>query len=109
MKFILFFIIALLGATSCGPHMYSTRSTGQDNVSFIIVLNSDTKYKNVSVIVDGHTFSIEKLYKVKSARKAHPVITTPGKHHIKVVSGSTTLIDEKVFLGLQETKKIILR
>lgn len=109
MKKILFFMMLMICATACSPHMYSTRSSGQDNASFIVVLRSDTKYENVSVIIDGKSFPIDKIYKVKLARKTHPIITTPGKHHIKVISGETTLIDEKVFLGLQETKKIILK
>jgi hypothetical protein len=41
-------------------------------------------------------------------RKAHPFVTTPGKHLIKVVSKGKTLVEENVFLGLQETRKIIL-
>ena len=109
MKKLLFLIVVLLGVTSCGPHMYTTRSSGRDNVSYVIVLKSDTKYENVSVIIDGKVFPIEKLYKEKAARKAHPIITTPGKHHIKVMSADSTLVDEKVFLGLQETKEIVLR
>ncbi len=101
-------MLLLMCTTACGPHMYSSRSSGQDNVSFVIVLQSDVKYKDVSVIIDGEISHLDKIYKVKAARKAHPIITTPGKHHIKVVSGKKVLIDDSVFLGLQETKKIIL-
>jgi hypothetical protein len=99
MKKILFFI-AVLGLSSCGPHMYNSVSSGKENASFVIVLTNGKSYENVTLIVDGKSFIIDKVYPVKSAAKAHPVLSTPGKHQIKVVSN--------VFLGLQETKKIIL-
>ena len=88
--------------------MYNTYSAGKDNTSFIIVLTNGQAFENVSVIVDEKSFPIEKVYKVKAARKAIPVITTPGKHQVKVVSNGKTLVDEKVVIGLQETKKIVL-
>jgi hypothetical protein len=89
--------------------MYNTYSAGKDNTSFIIVVTGGQSYENVSVIVDGNTFAIDQVYKVKAIRKAHPVITTPGKHQIKVVSNGKTLLEESIFLGLQETKKIVLQ
>jgi len=108
MKKIFLLFIVVIGLSACGPHMYNTYSTGKENSSFIIVLTSGHSYENVSVIVDGKTFQIEKVNKVKATRKAHPVITTPGKHQIKVVSNGKILVEESAFLGLQETKKIIL-
>lgn len=109
MKKILIVILVVVGLSACSSHMYSTSSAGKDNESFIIVLTEGQAYGNISVIVDGETFPIEKVYKVKSSRKALPLITTPGKHEIEVVSDGNTLIKERVFLGLQETKKIVLR
>ena len=108
MKKIIIFILALFAFGACGPHQYSTRSAGQDNSSFVVVVTNGQEYENVSVIVDGTSYPIEKVYKLKAIRKAHPVVITPGKHQIQVVSGNNILTDENIFIGLQETKKIIL-
>lgn len=109
MNKILFLVLTIVGLSSCSPHMYNTYSAGKDNTSFIIVLTNGQQYENVSVIVDGQTFPIEKVYKIKATRKAIPVTTTPGKHQIKVISKGKTLVEENIFLGLQETKKIVLK
>lgn len=109
MKKLIFFLFAILSFTACGPHLYNTMSAGKDNASFIVVVTNGPAYSDVSVIVDGESFPIEKVYKKKMIRKAHPIITTPGKHEIKVVSGGNTLVEENVFIGLQETKKIVLQ
>jgi hypothetical protein len=109
MKKILLFVFVVAGLSACSPHMYNTYSAGKDNASFIIVLTNGQHYENVSVSVDGQTFPIEKVYKVKATRKAIPVTVTPGKHQIKVISNGKTLVEENIFLGLQETKKIVLK
>ncbi|MDD4191350.1 MAG: hypothetical protein PHI28_08465 [Mangrovibacterium sp.] len=108
MKKIVVLMFALFAFAACGPHMYSTRSAGQDNSSFVVVVTNGQKYENVAVIVDGTSHPVEKVYKLKAIRKAHPVAITPGKHQIQVVSGDKILSDENIFLGLQETKKIVL-
>jgi uncharacterized protein YxeA len=108
MKKILLMLVAVMGLCSCGAHKYNTLSYGKDNVSFIVVLTAGQKYENVSVIVDNQTFPVEKVYKTKAGRKAHPIRISTGKHSVKVVSAGTTLVDENVFLGVQETKKIVL-
>lgn len=87
--------------------MYNTYSSGKENASFIIVVGNQS-YTIVSVIVDGKSFQIDKVYQLKAIRKAHPVITSPGKHQITVVADGKTMLTENVFLGLQETKKIVL-
>ena len=107
MNKLLIWTLAVVGLSACGPHMYNTLSAGKENASFILVL-SNAPYENVSVIVDGKPFQIDKVYQLKSERKAHPVVISPGKHQITVVSNGKTLRNENVFLGLQETKKIIL-
>ena len=109
MKKILILAIILTGLSACSHHMYNTYSAGKDNVSFITVLTAGQSYEDVSVNVDGQNFPIEKVYPVKATSKAHPIITTPGKHHIKVVSKGKTLMEESVMIGLQETKKIVLQ
>lgn len=109
MKKILIVALAIVGLSACSPHMYNTNSAGKDNSSFIIVLTEGQSYNDVSVIVDGKTFPIETVYKVKASRKAHPVTTSPGKHKVEVKSAGKTLIEENIFIGLQETKKIVLK
>jgi hypothetical protein len=109
MKKIIMLVLTIVGLSACSPHMYNTYSAGKDNASFITVVTNGQEYNDVSVIVDGKTFPIEIVYKLKAIRKAHPVITTPGKHQIVVVSKGKILITENVFLGLQETKKIVLQ
>jgi len=109
MKKIIMLVLTIVGLSACSPHMYNTYSAGKDNASFITVVTNGPYYEDVSVIVDGKAFPIEKVYKVKATRKAHPVITTPGQHQIVVVSKGKTLVKENVYLGLQETKKIVLQ
>ncbi|PTN08695.1 hypothetical protein [Mangrovibacterium marinum] len=109
MKKLIFFFFAIISFTACGPHLYNTMSAGKDNASFIVVVTNGQSYADVSVIVDGESFPVEKVYKLKRIRKAHPISITPGKHDIKVVSGVNTLIEENIFIGLQETKKIVLQ
>lgn len=104
-----FTAIIVLAFSSCGPHMYKTQSSGKDNVSYIIVLKESGDYDNVSVVVDDKAYPYGKVYKVKAKRKAHPVIIEPGKHNVKVIVDGTVMTDENVFLGLQETKMIVLR
>lgn len=109
MKNLFIIILFALGVSSCGPHMYKTYSAGKDDVSYIIVLTNGSSFSDVSVIVDDQIFEVDKVYKVKATRKAHPIIVSPGKHQVKVTSKGQTLVEEDVFIGLQETKKIILQ
>ena len=108
MKKILF-IVALATLSACGPHMYSTRSNGRDNQAYVIVLSNGGKYSRISLDVDGTVTPIETIYKVKAARKAHPVVITPGKHVISVLQNGREMTHENVYIGLQETKKIVLK
>lgn len=110
-KIILLSVVVLVAAiiTSCGPHTYATKSSGKDNASYVIVLKEAGDYGNVTVMVDDQAYPYGKVYRVKTKRKAHPVIIEPGKHNIKVISNGTVMTDENVFIGLQETKTIILR
>lgn len=108
--FFLFALIAAVALSACGPRMYNTQSSGKDNVSYVIVVkDSRTDYRNVAVVVDDVTYPYGIVYKLKAKRKALPIIIEPGRHNVKVVVDGTTITDENVFLGLQETKMIILR
>ena len=105
--FITAIMAGVFGFISCGPHLYSTSSAGKDNISYVVVL-SDVKLQNVSIFIDEQPFKIDKVYAVKYARKAHPVLTTPGKHNLKLVAGGKIIRDESIFLGVQETKQIVI-
>lgn len=109
MKKFVIMAFALILISSCGPNMYSTRSSGSDNSAFIIVLNSGAEFANLVVDVDGELFSVEKVYKEKDARKAPVIEIEPGEHIIKVTSNGEELVSERVYLGLRETKKIVLK
>ena len=104
--FVIVFIAML--STSC-THMYNTKSGSKDNVSYIVVLKEAGQYNDVSIVVDDKTYQYGKVYKVKSKRKASPLITTPGKHSVKVIVDGKTVTEENVFMGLQETKTIVLK
>ena len=109
MRKFLFIVIAAFTLTSCGPKMYSTRQAGKDNVSYVIVLTAGQEYSNVIVEIDGQAYPVEKVYKEKVARKAPQIIIEPGKHNIKVISNGQVIINENIFIALQETKKIVLQ
>ena len=109
MRKFLFIVIAIFTLASCGPKMYSTRQAGKDDVSYVVVLTAGQKYENVVVEVDGQAYSVAKIYKEKDARKASQIIITPGKHTVKVTYNGQVLTNENIFIGLQETKKIVLQ
>ena len=114
MKKIILLSFAVITAaifSSCGPHMYKTQSAGKDNISHIIVVKelASSSYANVAVIVDNQTHTYSHVHRIKAKRKAHPVIVEPGKHNVKVTVNGVVVTDENIFLGLQETKMIVLR
>ena len=79
-------------------------------VIFIIVLRQDQAYPSgVTIVVDDKDhFTVDKVFKMKFQRKARPIVITPGKHSIKVLFDGKELRREEIFIGLQETKKIVL-
>ena len=101
-------LILAVGLTACGPHMYSTRSNGQDDTSYLIVVRNEKSYTSVVVTIDDASYTIDKIYKTKNTRKAKPILITPGKHHVVVEADGVKVKDENIFIGLQETHKIIL-
>ena len=105
-------LLACLMLPSCGPHMYKTMSSGTDDVAYVIVIkeNTDrTSYDDVQLVIDGSTCFYGKVYKQKAKRKAPVVRVKPGKHNLRVVIDGIVHADETVFLGLQETKTVLIR
>ncbi|MDR2927932.1 MAG: hypothetical protein LBV41_07020 [Cytophagaceae bacterium] len=109
-KFLIVLSVVFFGfmLSSC-KNMYGTQSSGKDNVSYVIVVREGVKYNNVSIIVDGTQHSYETVRKIKNKRKAEKVEIATGHHNIKVVVDGNTVTDENVFIGLQETKMIVLK
>lgn len=100
-------IVLFLGACKT----YNTSSSGKDNVSYIVVLSDNILYENstVNVDVDGVKYIVENVYSVKNKINNEPIVITPGKHLVKVMLNDSVIVQENIFIGLQETKKIILR
>lgn len=99
----------LLALFGCGKHMYSSMSSGKENISYIIVMQEGNRINEVSIQIDNQQPElIKRVYKTKMQRKVHPILTQPGKHTIKLFIDGKVIYNENVFLGLQETKKIIL-
>jgi|APDOM4702015191_1054821.scaffolds.fasta_scaffold144677_3 hypothetical protein len=109
-KYIILAVIAIAALAGC-RNTYQTLSAGKDNASFVLITTDNDEYReNVSVVIDNNQpILIEKVFKTKKQLQAKPIETTPGKHTIKVLKGDKVLFNEFVFLGLQETKKIILK
>jgi len=100
-------ILCLL--SSCGANMYNSLSSGLDNCSYIIILSDNRSIDSLTLSVDGKQSIISKIHKVKNKRKSTPIVITPGKHNIKVLNSDSIILEENIFIGLQETKKIIIR
>ena len=110
-KLLMLALVAISGTLlfSCGPNMYNTQSSGKDNTAYVIVLTDGPKFENVSVVVDGHPYIYDKVHKIKNRRKAQKVRIEPGRHNVKVLVGAEVMTDEDIFIGLQETKQVVLR
>lgn len=106
-KILLAPIVALL-LTSCGAHMYNTTSSGQADQSYIVVLSDNKAYDNIIIEIDGEQQTVNKVFKVKAAIKASPIVISTGKHSVKVFNGTDVIYTSDIFLSVQQTKKIIL-
>lgn len=106
-KILLAPIIALL-LTSCGAHMYNTTSSGQADQSYIVILSDNKAYDDITIEIDGDQQNIDKVFKVKAARRANPIVVSTGRHSVKVFNGTDIIYESDIFLSVQQTKKIIL-
>ena len=105
----LIFILFVIVLSSCGPHMYSTRSTGLNDEAFIIVLSDNKDYSNVEIEINGIRQEVSKVYRIKDARKAYPIPIATGKQKVIIYNKNKKILEQELFLGLQETRKILLR
>lgn len=100
----------VIGVTSCNTSKwYNTTSASKDNISYVIVLSDNSDYSNVEVQIDEEKPIQREVKTLKLKRKAEPVIITPGKHKVRVINNGKVVVEENIFIGLQETKKIVLR
>lgn len=104
-------LIAFFSLTFGGCRAYiSTSASGKADVSYILLLRDyDSHVKTATIQLDGQTpVVLSNIQKEVKSHKAKPYPIAPGKHHLKVMVEGKTLVDEKIFLGVQETKKIII-
>ncbi len=97
-------LIALL--SSCVT--YKTYSSGKDDVSYVMVLSENDKYKDVSVKIDNKLTVLEEVFHKSKTLKSPVIKLTPGQHTVEITHKDKVLYSEKVYIGLQETKKILL-
>jgi hypothetical protein len=113
-KIIFLFLVALglcAGLSSCA-NTYRTQSRGLDNVSFVTVLCEGAVHYyagSVVVTVDGVEYPYDNVRKVKHKIKASRIAIEPGRHRIGVSVDGETVVEEDVFLGLQESKVFVLK
>jgi hypothetical protein len=109
-KILLLSALALILFAGC-RNTYQTYSAGKENASFILITTDNRDYKhNISVIVDNNQpILVDKVFTTKKKLQAKPIETTPGKHALKIMQGATVLYNQDIFVGLQETKTVILK
>ena len=107
-----FFLIlgVILLFSSCKAVMSET--TGVEDVAYIKVLKSDgnpVDYDNeLFLIIDNKKVLLSKIYKNKKRIKSDKTKLTVGKHHVVIKYKEEILYDKQIFVGNQETRKIIL-
>ena len=99
----------LLTVGSCRAYV-GTFSSGKANISNILLLRDYGSHAKKAIIQidEQEPIKLKKIKKEAKSYKAKPYPITPGKHHLKVIVKGKTLVDEQIFLGVQETKKIMI-
>lgn len=108
MKKIIFIILSLIFATSCG--ITKTSSSGIENQAFLLIVGTTSNYPNgVEVILDDKTRFIGEVQKdymrVKDVR-LYGIST--GRHDVSIMHNNKVLYNKVIFVTSQQTKKIIL-
>lgn len=109
-KNILRIAFVLLIFSGC-KHTYKASSSGLDYESSVQIVraNDSESMNDLILMIDDKRFVVEKVYREKKILKAPKFYTSPGKHIILIKKGITVVHSDTVFLGNQETRKIILR
>ncbi|MDC1106826.1 hypothetical protein OAT16_08970 [Prolixibacteraceae bacterium] len=113
MKKIIYIMTLLLVGVSCRNTYVATTSGIAENASIILITErvNHKKYNKGEVLmqVDGETYTIDKVEKEKRAIKAKKLPVKQGKHHVVITLNGEVVIDTQVFIGRNETRKIVLR
>ena len=110
MKRIIILTIALIGLTACVT-TYKTQYGGKEDKAAILVLSADQgrEFSDIVVNIDGRDYNVEKVYPEKKYQKAAPIMVYAGKHKITIKKDNEVLLMQNIFIGVQETRKIIIR
>lgn len=110
MKALTFIAFLSLLLVSC-KGSYVTTSGGKEDIGYIAVIKENPKdtFKQVDLVIDGVTYHLPKIESKAKLNKVKLVGVKPGKHQVKVLHNGRVLVEEQVLVGLQETRKIILR
>lgn len=104
--------LALPFIFSCGPNMYHTSASAKEDVAYIVVLAQDvvnTKKLDVLLEIDGLSYPVSRVFKAKDERKALPFELSPGKHSVALFVNGQEYSREEIIVGVQETRKIIIK
>lgn len=104
-------LIALFSLTFEGCRAYvATSASGKADVSYILISRDyGCHVKKATIQIDEQEpIELGKIKKEAKSYKAKPYPITPGKHHLKVMLEGKIWLDEQIYLGVQETKKITI-
>jgi len=104
----LFIVISLIVLTSCGG--IKTSSSGLENESFLEFISNSGNYSDgVEVSVDNQpTFKAE-VFNDKTTRvKGKVYAISTGQHIVSVTHKNNLIVKKRIYLSIQETKKIVL-
>jgi hypothetical protein len=105
MKKLLFFTLVLFFLYSCGTYGHKEQSKQISTESYI---SFSGNVENVTVVVDQGESFIPKA-NTESLSKDHLYSVSPGTHSIQVYKNDELIIDEKFYIGNQETKEITIQ
>lgn len=90
---------------------YKSQYGGKEDKAYILVLSADDgrSFSDISIEVDGKIYPVDKVYTEKKYQKATPIAVYAGKRKVKIQNGSEVLLIQTIFVGVQETRKIIIR
>jgi hypothetical protein len=111
MKRIIVLTIALIGLLSACVTTYKTQYGGKEDKASILILSADggREFSDIVVNIDGKEYEVDKVYSEKKYQKALPIVIYAGKHKITIKKDAEVLLMQNIFIGVQETRKIIIR
>lgn len=103
--------IALMGVLSACVTTYKTQYGGKEDKASILILSADggREFSDLVVTVDGLDYDVKTVYSEKQSHKAVPIVINAGKRKLTVKKDGRVLLMQQIFIGVQETRKIIIR